>query len=203
MFVITADQVDSTHRADLVQSTITLLTERWEAALLLPVDRTAGDELQLMTVSGAAALEIVLALTRTANWSVGLGIGSVSMPLPTHTREANGPAFVAARSAVDAAKKRDGRFALRGAEALAAPAADLEAVIDLLLITRTRRSREGWELFDLLSRGSTQAAAALELGITPQAASKRARAGAIKTEMAAVTALSHMLATVDSEKIGR
>lgn len=202
MFVITADQVDSSNTADLVDSAIRTITERWDSALVLPVDRTAGDEFQLMTQSADACLDIALALNRSARWSVGCGIGSIGLPLPRNTRAAHGPAFVAARVAVDAAKKRENRFALRGANEGALSAADLEAVIDLLLIARARRSREGWELFDQMSSGATQAAAAARLGISPQAASKRAHAAAIKPEIVARTAIARLLAHLNLATLG-
>ncbi len=198
MFVITADQVDSRHRADLVDAAIDRIATGWGETLLLPAERTAGDELQLIVASGGPALEIVLELTRHGEWSVGCGIGAVVLPLPKNTRQASGIAFIAARAAVDAAKKRETRFALRAAEPHATAATDLEAVVDLLLIGRGRRSRQGWELYDIMGPGVTQAEAAQKLGITPQAASKRARAAAIRAEHAAVPALGRMLTAMDA-----
>jgi hypothetical protein len=199
IFVITADQVDSRNRSDLVARTIPGLEDRWGPAILLPPERTAGDELQLAVTTGTAVLGIALELTRDRAWSVGCGIGLVEQPLPESTRAATGTAFVAARDAVNSAKKRETRFALRGAGELAERAEDLEAVIILLLTTRARRSKEGWELFDLLGAGLTQTAAADRLSITPQAASKRARAGAIKTEFAATAAIGRMLSGLAQE----
>lgn len=198
MFVITADQVDSRHRADIVDAVIARITERWGAVLPLPVDRTAGDEIQLMVRSGDDALAIVLELTRRGEWSVGSGFGTIATPLPANTREANGAAFVAARAAVDSAKRRDTRFALRGPDGDETLAADLEAIVDLVLAIRARRSEQGWQLYDLMSPGRTQAQAAHELGITPQAASKRARAATIRMELAAVPAIGRMLAAADA-----
>jgi len=191
MFVITADQVDSRHRLDIASTAVSELNERWRPRLVLPVDRTAGDEIQLMPVDGATMLEIVLHLTRTDAWSVGCAIGAVATPLPENTREATGPAFIDARDAVDAAKKRDTRFALRG------PGAELEPLIDLVLLLRGRRSPEGWELYDRLVDGMTQTDAAAALGITPQAASKRTRAASIRAELAATVTLASLLDRVD------
>jgi len=187
MFVITADQVDSRHRLDLASAAVLELNERWRPRLLLPVDRTAGDEIQLMPVDGATMLEIVLHLTRSAAWSVGCAIGAVTTPLPENTREASGPAFIDARDAVDAAKKRDTRFAFRG------PGTELEPLIDLVLLLRARRSPAGWELYDRLVDGMTQTDAAAALGITPQAASKRTRAASIRAELAATVTLAALL----------
>jgi hypothetical protein len=200
VFVITADQVDSRHRADIVDPTIERITAGWGKALLLPVDRTAGDELQLIVAGGDPALEIVLELTRRGEWSVGCGIGEVATPLPKNTREAAGSAFIAARTAVEAAKKRESRFALRAEGERAAAATDLESVVDLLLLTRARRSRQGWELYDIMGTEITQAEAAQRLGITQQAASKRARAAAIRAEQAAVPAIGRMLTAANGKE---
>ncbi|MBK4347642.1 DNA-binding protein [Lacisediminihabitans changchengi] len=192
MFVITADQVDSRHRDDIAAATVSEVNDRWGSRLVLSVDRTAGDEIQLMPVDGSTMLEIALHLTRDGAWSVGCAIGDVVFPLPHNTREATGQAFVDARDAVEAAKKRDTRFALRG------PGTDLEPLIDLVLLLRARRSAEGWELYDRLVGGMTQSEAATALGITPQAASKRARAASIRPELAATTALAALLDAVES-----
>lgn len=195
MFIITADQVDSRHLDDLAGPTIDLLNERYGNRLALPVDRNAGDEIQALVSEAATALAIIADLTRTGEWSVGCGVGRVRTPLPGNTREASGPGFVAARAAVHRAKKTHLRFALVRESQADAPAA--EALIELLLLIRSRRTVEGWELFDLVAAGLTQAAAAATLGISPQAASQRARAAGIRTELAAIPALAVALSRVD------
>jgi hypothetical protein len=203
MYVITADQVDSRLLDDLAGPTITVLNERYRDRLVLPVDRNAGDEIQALVSDAGTALAIIADLTRTREWSVGCGIGRVRGTLPENTREASGPAFVAARAAVEQAKKTQLRFALvtdSPGDALAA-----EALIGLLLLIRSRRSPEGWELFDLVASGLTQAAAAKTLGISAQAASQRARAAGIRTELAAIPALAAVLSRADAtpEQNGR
>ena len=195
MFAITADQVDSRRRPDIAAETMRSLEVMLGEGLVLPVDRTAGDEIQMLVAAPGTALTAILALTRHGQWSVGCGIGSVNLPLPANAREAGGDAFVAARAAVNEAKKRDTRFALRSTAAT--DAADAEAFVDLLLQLRARRSAEGWEMCDLLLAGNSQAEAAKLLGITPQAASKRARAAALRVEYAARSPLERRLAAVD------
>ncbi|QNE47703.1 DNA-binding protein [Glaciihabitans sp. INWT7] len=195
MFAITADQVDSRHRPDIAAATMLALESLLGAGLVLPVDRTAGDEIQLLLDTADTALTAILALTRDGEWSVGCGIGDVTIPLPKNAREAGGAAFVAAREAVNDAKRRDTRFALRSPATT--EAADAEAFVDLLLNLRGRRSTEGWEICDLLLAGNSQAEAAKQLGITPQAASKRARSAALRVEFAARSPLERRLAAVD------
>ena len=196
MFIITADQIDSRHRNDVAGAMLGLLNERYADRLALPVDRNAGDEIQALISDADTALAIIADLTRTGEWSVGCGAGRVRTPLPAHTREASGPGFVAARTAVERAKNAQLRFALASGSQREAP--ETEALINLLLVIRSRRTPEGWELFDLVAGGATQVAAARALGISPQAASQRARAAGIRTELAAIPALSAALARVDA-----
>jgi len=200
MFVLTIDQVDSRRTADAVSDVLVELRAELGGQLLLPPERTAGDEFQMLLDEPAAALDTILRLTRAERWSVGCGVGSVREPLPRDIREATGEAFVAARAAVDRAKKRQTRFALEAAGARD-DAARLESLIDLLLATRSRRSLEGWQLHDLLLAGHTQAAAAAALGITPQAASRRAQAADLKIEAAVTGALVTLLAELDGRAL--
>ncbi len=197
MFIITADQVDSRHLDDLAGPTARTLNERYGSRLALPVDRNAGDEIQALVSDADTALAIIADLTRSDQWSVGCGVGSVRTPLPANTREASGPGFIAARTAVERAKNAQLRFALASETSNEAPAA--EALIELLLLIRSRRTAEGWELFDLVASGLTQAAAAAALGISPQAASQRARAAGIRSELAAIPALAAVLSQLDEQ----
>lgn len=212
MFVITADQVGSRGRDDIVGTTVAGLNREHAELLALPVDRNAGDELQAMTADARTALDIVLALTRTGEWSVGLGCGPVRMPLPSATREATGAAFFAARDAVTRAKKRPTRFAVeagqrreaseehRDASSSTAPwpsADDAESLLNLLLLMRQRRSHAGWELYDLVITGMQQNEAAARLGISAPAANSRARAAGLKAELASTAALTRLLENLD------
>ncbi|WP_157155888.1 MULTISPECIES: DNA-binding protein [unclassified Diaminobutyricimonas] len=193
MFVITADQVGSRDSVDRVRAALERINTRF--ALTLAAERTAGDELQLATGDADTALSVVLELTRSGWWSVGCGVGPVELPLPQSTREASGAAFIAARVAIDRAKKRPTRVALvSDPDSPTSPAgADLEAVLDLVMLLRERRSAEGWELYDLTTTGLTQAQAAERLGITPQAASKRAQVAQLRAEQAATVALGRLM----------
>lgn len=192
MYAITADQVDSRAHDDLVAPAVARLNARDDLALA--AERTAGDELQLLVIEPAVALEIVLDLTRTGQWSVGCGIGTATVPDNGSVRAASGPALVAARDAVGRAKRKPTRFAISGPDD--APTA--EALIDLLLTVRSKRTAEGWEIADLLAGGLSQSAAASQLGITPQAASDRAIAAAWRIEAAALPALTGVLARLNA-----
>ena len=160
---------------------------------MLPADRTAGDEIQAATNHPGTALELVLHLTRDGNWSVGLGIGDVRLPLPEATRAIAGSAFILARDAVAFAKKRSTRFAIAIEPGRLPDAEILEPFLDLVLQLRARRTPEGWQLYDLLRTGITQAQAAVRLGVTPQAVSLRAQSAHLRTEFAAHAALVRLL----------
>lgn len=197
MFVLTADQVGSRESADRVAALLPVLTEKFGERLALPPDRNAGDEVQALTADASTALEMALLLTRTGHWSVGLGVGEIRDPLPGSVREATGPAFVAARDAVDQAKRASHRFALASSEAGLLAAGEVGALVELVLAIRARRSDEGWQVVDLLASGGTQSAAAQHLGITPQAVSLRVAAAQWRAEAAAVPALVVLLDDLD------
>lgn len=203
MFVITADQIDSRSTADAAAGALRDIGATFASRLLLPPDRTAGDEIQALTDDADAAYRLVLRLTRDGRWSVGLGVGTIREPLGESTRASTGNAFFAARAAIDAAKRAPVRFALRtepASEAAAAPrpgetirAADLEALIALVLTLREKRTDKGWEVHDLLDAGMTQSDAARSLGITQGAVSMRARTGSSREEFAASEAIVRLL----------
>src|SRR5690606_15886850 len=136
MIVITADQVGSRTSPDLAGALVERLNQHESERLVLPAERTVGDEIQLIARTGADALSICLDLDRERDWSVGCGIGSVRLPLGATPRESTGDAFVAARKAIERAKKRPTRFALETEPANEA-AHDAEALIDLLLELRS------------------------------------------------------------------
>jgi hypothetical protein len=198
VFVITADQVNSRELPDAVGATIADLTSEFGDSLTLPPDRSAGDEAQLLVADASVAVRAILLLTRAKRWSVGLGIGRVRQPLGASIRESTGPAFIAARAAVERAKNKPTRFALE-TESGGVDARDTEAILDLLLLLRGRRTEEGWELYDLLAQGMTQAKAATMLGITPQAASARAQAAELRAEAAVTEGLVRLVARLDEE----
>ena len=200
MFVITADQVGSRRDADRTGDLVEQLTAAYGPSLALPADQTAGDEIQLLSGSAEATLGIVLDTTRTGWWSVGLGVGGIRMPLPDAVRKATGPAFIAAREAVDAAKRADGRFALRaGSTELEGAAADAEALLRLLVLLRDRRSDHGWEVVELMRTGHQQKEAAAILDVSAAAVSARLKAAMWRAEEDARPALVRVLERLDAD----
>lgn len=195
MFVLTVDQIASRSTPDRAEAAIDELNRRYADRLLLPADRTAGDEFQLATDDAALALSIALDLIRDGGWSVGVGQGGARRPLPPTTRAATGAAFYAARDAVTRAKKAPLRFALEAAEHRRG--ADLEALVVLLLHLRERRTAGGWEVADLLAAGATQTEVAERLGLTESSISRRVAVAGLRAETAATAALVRLLAELD------
>jgi hypothetical protein len=172
-YVLTVDQRASRHGADRVAAVLPRLN--LTVRLVLPFERTAGDEFQGVLAEPESVVDAVLELVRLGGWSIGVGAGPVQTPLPASTRAAAGPAFLSARRAVDAAKQRPSRLAVRGA--VPADAGDAQAVLTALAVVVGRRSEQAWEAITLVEGGRTQAEAAAELGITRQAVGQRLAAG--------------------------
>lgn len=191
--VLTIDRRGSRTHDDDVDDVRSALAARWGRALRSPIARFAGDELQLVTDDPTAAVGMALALARTRQWSTGVGIGEAVV---AHDPAAStGDAFFAARRAVDRAKSAPTRLAVDVEDdALAARAEDLEAVLWLLVALRDRRSKEGWEVADLLERHATQREVADELGISASAVSARAVAAGLRVESAGLATVEGMLA---------
>jgi hypothetical protein len=172
-YVLTIDQRASRRGPDRVGAVL----ERLNGAVpvVLAFERTAGDEFQGVLADPATVVDTVLQLVRLGGWSIGVGAGPVETPLPRSTRAATGPAFLSARRAVDAAKQRPARLAVRGA--VPADAGDAQAVLTALAVVVERRSPQAWEAIELIGARRTQAQAALDLGISRQAVGQRLAAG--------------------------
>src|SRR4051794_21788879 len=154
-YVLTVDQQGSRRSADRVAALLPRLNR--EVRTMLPFERTAGDEFQGVLDDPAVVVDVVLGLVREGVWSIGVGAGPVQTPLPSSTRAATGQAFLAARRAVDAAKQRPSRLAVRGA--VPPDAGDAQAVLTALALVVERRSEQAWEAISLVAAGRTQAQA--------------------------------------------
>jgi hypothetical protein len=172
-YVLTVDQKASRRGPDRVADALGELNA--EVHTVLAFERTAGDEFQGVLDDPDEVVDVVLRLVRAGGWSIGVGAGPVQTPLPPSTRAGSGAAFLCARRAVDAAKQRPFRLAVRGA---APPdAGDAQAVLSALAAVVDRRSDQAWEAIGLVAGGRTQAEAATALGISRQAVGQRLAAG--------------------------
>lgn len=196
--MVIADQVESRTGADRVPAALSTLEA---VEMLLPYERTAGDELQGLAASSEAVVASVVALTRLDGWRVGIGVGPVDTPLPESTRAARGEAYLAARTAIGEARRSPVELSLAAGDSVGGRGYgdlvdDAETALWLLRGTLARRSPEGWELMDLLDDGLTNAQAAQRLGISPSAVSQRlgraARAEGLRGALLAVHLLDRL-----------
>ncbi|MBM7414627.1 MULTISPECIES: hypothetical protein [Nocardiaceae] len=190
MFVLTVDQRGSRRDIDRVADILDRAT-----GLVRPFERTAGDEVQGVADDASVALDLALDFLEDGHWSVGIGVGAVEDPLPRSTRAGRGPAFEAARDAVDSAKNAVAHIAVRGGDAESA--GDADAVVALLALLLVRRTEQGRAAVDSVRRLGSQTAVAEELSITPQAVSQRLAVAGWQAERAARPVVARMLALAD------
>lgn len=188
--MLTVDQRASRRGPDRVADVLDRLNR--DVRAVLSFERTAGDEFQGVLDDPGTVVDVVLRLVRLAGWSIGVGAGPVQTPLPTSTRAATGTAFLCARRAVDAAKQRPARLAVRGT--VPVEAGDAQAVLTALAQLIERRSDQAWEAIGLVDGGKTQAQAAAELGISRQAVGQRLAAGNWELERELRPAAARLLA---------
>ncbi|OZD10220.1 hypothetical protein CH275_00550 [Rhodococcus sp. 06-235-1A] len=193
MFVLTVDQRRSRRDVDRVPD---LLDRYRDHGLLRPFDRTAGDEVQAVCEDASTVVSIALELVATPHWSVGIGIGSVELPLPETTRAGRGPAFEAARDAVTRAKSAPASIAVSGPDAAAAEDAETASTLVALLVNR--RSDHGREAVALMAGGLSQTDAADRLKISKQAMSQRLSVAGWQVENAGRTLAARLLDAANS-----
>ena len=209
MYVVTIDQRRSRTSADRVPVLLDALSAIPVAAAF---ERTAGDEVQGLLDDPAAVRSALLVALREGDWHCGVGAGDVDdESFASGTRAGRGDAYIAARSAVDAAKGLASSVAIRvpdetttrgDASAATAWAADCEAVWALVAPLVLGRTEAQWRVVDAVDRSPTQAAAADELGITPASVTGALRASRIRDERAAYPALDRLLAGAHAAATG-
>lgn len=209
MFVLTVDQRGSRRDVDRVQDLIGAMNIDYghtdyghtdSAGLVRPFQRTAGDEVQAVVADPARVVDIAIDLVEREHWSIGIGIGAAEHPLPAETRAGRGPAFEAARVAVERAKNTPGRIAVEGADEGADEdaAADADTALTLVAMLVARRSNEGHEAIARMRSGLTQTEAARVLGVSKQAVSQRLSTAGWQVEVAGRRLAQRLLRKADS-----
>jgi hypothetical protein len=200
MFVITADQRGSTTAGDHVDRLLASLKPwlaAWRRDVALPPERTVGDEIQAVITTPDAAVDFALNLMRAGEWSVGIGVGAVDLPLRESARASSGPAFVHARRAVERARGRGEPVPLVVAAQNAGAEEQATAIMQLLAAVVRRRTSAGWEVNDLLIDGATQKDVATHLGISTQAVSQRVASAMLDEERRARPVAAALLERAD------
>jgi DNA-binding CsgD family transcriptional regulator len=194
MFVLTVDQRHSRRSGDRIEPLLRDLAGR-QRGTVRGFERTAGDEVQGVLDHPAGVVDLVTDLVRQGEWSIGVGIGPVDLPLPASTRAGSGAAFTLARDAVTRAKSRPTGLAVSGASTSGASHA--QAALDLLAALAQRRTDRGWEAVDLAARGLSQVEIAEQLGVSKQAVSQRLQAADWHLERPARELAGYLLAAAD------
>ena len=213
MYVMTIDQRGSSADVDRVPG---LLAELAGLSTAGRFERSVGDEVQGVVERPDEVVEIALHALRSGRWYVGIGVGAVDLPLPASPREGSGPAFVAARVAVENAKSGSAHVpvavvsgGLRRGAAAPSPAgsagaracANAEAVLRLIGRLVQDRTAAQWKVVDVLrsvqhghsGTHGTQKITARELGITEQSVSRALLRSGWQEEWAARPAAEMLL----------
>ncbi|WP_394942094.1 MarR family transcriptional regulator [Psychromicrobium sp. YIM B11713] len=197
MFVMTIDQRGSRRSEDLIPG---LVKELEGVSTLLPFERSVGDELQGVLPSAQDVVEVSMRALRAGQWYIGIGVGAVQTPVFQHSRDAKGSAFIAAREAVEQAKKSGNRVPLAVCGAIPSKQiAAAEAVLRLLGGLVSGRSAAEWRILDRLTPGvrGNQAEVAAALQVSPQAVSNAVRRSGWLEEWAGRDAAALLLELAD------
>ena len=204
MFVIDADQRGSRGAEDHVPAAMHRVEAVLEsstdgsASLVLPVERTVGDEFQCLVNSTSGVIAVVRDLVRSGGWSIGVAAGAVEDPLPDSVRSARGQAFVLARTAVEEAKRARPSVAFRSPNGRQSQ--EISAYFRLLATLWKSRTDAGWEAVDAMEASApelTMSEVAPRMGITRQALSQRLQAAEWKVEREAIPLLERLLEEAD------
>lgn len=186
MYVMTIDQIDSRKRSDAVPHLLQLLHD---VPVVLPFERTAGDEVQGVLSDPSAVLLAWEKVVRDGQWTVGIGVGNDGH-LGTSSRASRGGPFYAAREAVEDAKTDPSRVTVVVSPPLQTAssdrtsdhcphmaALDAQSVLRLLAVIIGMRSEAAWRVIDAARAhpDATQTKLASDLGMSRQAVSKALR----------------------------
>lgn len=212
MIVITADQRGSRTAGDRIPEVLAILRETLRALPTKPhgryweFQRTAGDEIQALFEDGdiELALRAVLKLHWLDFGYMGIGIGSVlGGTNPTiNVRQGNGGAYIAARAAIDRAKKLPGGVALEVEEGYREDLDQCRGLVDAslqLLFEEDRKSspRDRQIAEQHYFYEKTQAKIARELGISQPAVSQSLKKNSWKTK---INCLSEIIENIKPKK---
>ncbi|MGI8768888.1 MAG: hypothetical protein ACR2I1_07250 [Propionibacteriaceae bacterium] len=199
VYVLTVDQRNSRHRIDAVEGALVRLTG---IEAIRVFERTVGDEFQGVLAQPVSVIQAMLILMDSSrgspksDWHLGIGVGAVETPMPASVRSARGPAFVAARTAVERAKRRGSGVEV-ATDPDSRPAHDAGTGCQLLLDLIQRRTDAGREAVALVRAGLTQQRAADRLGVSRQAVGQRLASARWPLEQSAVEMLAFLLERTD------
>lgn len=195
MFVLTIDQRDSRHHSDRVPQFLADLNGAVQDYLVLPFERTAGDELQAVTDHPGVIIHCAEQVIRQSGWYLGVGVGPIEQPLPVSSRHGRGQAYFAAREAVEQAKRSDPPVLMFTNTVHASRVQEAGVVLRMLCSIWQRRTDAGWEAVEAMRSGryAHQRDAAQDLGISAQAFSRRLQVAYWELELEVLPLLMGLL----------
>jgi hypothetical protein len=160
---------------------------------------TTGDELQGLlktTKRLPSLLWDLVARTSPLRLQVGIGHGSLTLPLRPVAIDVDGPAFHRAREAIEQARTTLGWEVFRG---FGTSETDdiLTGLAAAMFAVRDRMSERQWQVAAAIHDGMTGTEAAKRLGITPQAVSLYRRHGYYEAYQEAEHALATLLGRIE------
>lgn len=191
MFVLTVDQRSSRQGDDAVPALLEMLNREFGEMLVLPFERTAGDEVQGLLAEPGDVATVLIAVLRREQWSIGIGVGDIDEPRPESVRAGRGDAYVYARDAVDRAKSAP--YPVCVAAHASQEAERAETACWLLAGIVLARSQAGWQAVDAMKSNRWQKSAATQLGITPQAMSRRLQVAGFVEEQRGTALVEYLL----------
>jgi len=188
--VITADIVNSRQTADAVLKTIPNILEKLNQTLkpVLPAALFAGDEIQILFDNPPHPFILVLQLQmlfQPMTLKVGMAQGPIHLPLLSEISETRGPAFIAARQALEIAKQRDciawmNRVTDENNSFGVQPTNQLNALFLTLTALTNRWSAKTWRRFTYYAQErSIQKVAGYE-NVSPEAINKFIRTAGVR-----------------------
>ncbi len=180
--VVILDQQMSSSSPDRVDEAVRRLTSAMAPGLLRKPVRTAGDEMQAVIGDPAILPSLIELDLRWGDWWLGIGIGEIES-LGETARDSRGPAFVAARAAIDAAKRRRSPpIAVSGDPPELSER--LQGMCDVVAFLVARRTERQWQVIDVARATGSGSGAARLLDITPQTANEIIRAAGFREQQA-------------------
>jgi len=173
------DQQESRSDRDRIPDAVATLNRVATDHLLMPFQRTIGDECQGVLASFTCVPDLVSHLAVEGRWWIGIGIGDVDGVAPD-SRDVSGSAFGRARDMVERAKKRTRRdggdwrqpWPLRVEGAGRDTDQALEACLAVIFMIVNERTDREHQIVSLVQQGWDQREIAAHLEISQPAITK-------------------------------
>ena len=195
---MTLDQRASREGSDAVPGLLAALSG---VPVVREFTRTVGDEVQGVLDDGRAVADAVRRAAVLGGWHIGIGIGEVESPLPDSAVAGRGPAFYAARNAVEAAKTAPAHLVVAAGEdaeeGLHSGFAQTALRLLVTALAELGDRARGYVDFRLDHPDASQARIAADFDVTQQAVSRVLSQGGVELVAGARDLARHHLDRAD------